>query len=452
MLLISGVPPSAAQTPPTANPDTRQASTLLAGFAASIRARDAAAPGKSLPPATSQATVTKATLLPGDRQVEAVWNLDARSTRPASYRVELFHGSKRVTTQTVCGSCTWALFPGPAVVNGERYRAGITPIGPDDRAGDTVVTGSAQPATLPVSKTSTLPNDDALDRAIEEVGKRPALRESRDEAGLAVSLADGKLVAGFVDNEQYKEHAADLARARSAPLVQVRPMKYSTATLEALSDRIAHEAHKLRSRGIRITATSVNVLANKVTVDVLPATAAMANVLAAEYGSDTLILRGNRARTRQSSNNPEWQPAPRIPSSFDISYYGGIWVSGASGDCTAGYVAKKENGELYLTTAGHCYTVGTPVSDGAGSPIGRVTEALDGKGDEADGALVSIDSPEWATNQKPPASCPRTCSTERAKVGCPRRPRNDHAERLPASAPLTRSYWRSSRSAGIAAT
>jgi hypothetical protein len=399
VLIFSNVSLSSARTRAPVGPDMRKASALLAGFAESIPASEIAASERTSPPATGQVTVTKALLLAGDGQVEAVWNLEGRGLHPAGYRVELFHGSKRVGTQTVCGSCTWALFAGPPVANGEQYRAGITPIGPAGRAGTTVMTGSAQPAAFSVSKASA--NDDALDGVITEVGKRPALRGNRDEAGLAASLADGKLVVGLADNKRYRDNAADIARTRSASRVTVRPMKYSTATLEALSDRIARGAKKLRSRGIRITATSVNVLANKVTVDVVPATAATADVLAAEYGSDTLILRGGQVHTRRASNNPEHQAAPRIPSSFAISWYGGIWVTDSPGtfDCTAGYIAEKDNGDRYLTTAGHCFTVGTPIHDGAGTLIGTVTEALDGRGDEADGALISLNSPDLATNQ-----------------------------------------------------
>ncbi|WP_433332410.1 hypothetical protein [Spirillospora sp. CA-294931] len=303
-----------------------------------------------------------------------------------------------MSTQTVCGSCTWALFAGPQVANGERYRAAITPTGMDGRAGGTVETGSARPAALSASIPA---NDDALDRAIEDVGNRPAFRGSPDQAGLAVSMADGKLIVGLADNQRYTAHAADIARTGSAAQVTVRPMKYSTATLQALSDRIAREARELRSGGIRVTSTSVNVLANKVTVEAIPATAATVDALAAEYGPDTLIVRGGQVHTRQAGNNPEGQPAPRIPSSLDMSWYGGIWVGDVpgSGDCTAGYIAVKKTGERYLTTAGHCYTVGTLVFDGAGTQIGRVTEALDGHGDEADGALISLNSPDLATNQ-----------------------------------------------------
>jgi hypothetical protein len=55
--------------------------------------------------------------------------------------------------------------------------------------------------------------------------------------------------------------------------------------------------------------------------------------------------------------------------------------------------------DLYLTTAGHCFPIGTTVSDGAGRPIGTVVDALDGHNTDADAEIISLPFSALATNQ-----------------------------------------------------
>ncbi|WUI03924.1 S1 family peptidase [Spirillospora sp. NBC_00431] len=362
----------------------------LPAFEASVHA------GKSLLSTTgSPTTVQKPVLLSGDREVQAVWNTAPRSGAPAAYKVELFHGATRTAEQIVCGDCTWATFPG--LTNGQHFRASITPIAAGGKAlGGTAQTGHAQTGS-PAQQSA-----DLIDRAIKEVGSLAGQRKQQDEAGLAVDLTTGKLVAGFTDNQHYSYNATEATKGKYRSSITPRPMKYSTTALKEIRDRIARDAKKLTRQGIKISATSVAPLANKVVVYTNSATAETVQTLAAKYGHDTLLLRQGDLQSKQASNNPEHSPAPRNPPpSNPNSYYGGVVLRDSIGrECTAGYVAYRDTPDnLYLTTAGHCFPYGETVYDGNGVSIGLVDEVEDGQNTDSDAALIPLLFTHNGTNQ-----------------------------------------------------
>jgi hypothetical protein len=80
--------------------------------------------------------------------------------------------------------------------------------------------------------------------------------------------------------------------------------------------------------------------------------------ISSKYGTDVKIVSkatGGQTSGRQADTSPFW---------------GGARLN-ASGSCTSGFVAKSST-TTYMSTAGHCWTVGTNITSGGGSAEGSV--------------------------------------------------------------------------------
>lgn len=363
-------------------------------------------------------------LVASDSALEVVWNIGPGAT-PAGYQVTLYQAgctegactpasaglpaSSQVATQTVCGTCSWATFSGSSVVNGSRYWARVEPLAAASPA-QGAVSGLATPAVLPSANAPTAGQLALEDEAFQVAGLLKST--DPDHAGVAIDLAAGKVVRGLVDNTDFTRQAATVNQTTDPGLVVTRPMAYSTQTLMTLADTIAKDRATLAGEGIHLRETAVETLEGKVRVSVDgPVTPAMVATLGARYGTDKIVVDARGVARRPAHNLAQNSAAPRVPpAGTNFAIYGGIEIQDNNlldGSCTAGYLTKKSDNNIYLLTAGHCFpngaTVSVPNADilagTTNTVIGTVVNQASGFNTNGDYEAIQLTFNDLATNQ-----------------------------------------------------
>jgi hypothetical protein len=206
-----------------------------------------------------------------------------------------------------------------------------------------------------------------LDPLVKALGREPS------SAGVYIDQKDGgAVVVSYVGDKTAVQSKVEASALRGAT-IRYRQVAHSVRDLKAIAADVQARPWIWRAAGANSVKTNVDVVANKVSVEIFDPTnqgqqalkSAYGDVLEVTAGANPIAVSYNDGVPAPIGCNPAQCRAP-MPSAI----FGGIAIfpTPSGGRCTSGYWARNAAGNKYLVTAGHCLAEGDPSwSTGSGS-------------------------------------------------------------------------------------
>lgn len=257
--------------------------------------------------------------------------------------------------------------------------------------------GAAGLATPPPAKPGAI---------VPTVGVPSALERQMDLAANAIRLR-GLTSGGVPLRDAYAgvsltpdRSAIDLWLTRDAPVllaaaaafvpldyVHVHAAARSYATLDALTTRVARDVPTLDAAGVYVTNAGPNEDRNVVLIGVRGLTPAKASLIQIRYGDAAVAVAGSESQA--TSRQADYQP-----------WWGGDVLGNDrnEGNCTLGPAFIKSDGSRYSVTAGHCFSLGSNLTNNY-NYLGTVTSRYPYDG-QLDAELMPVDAGNyiWRTD------------------------------------------------------